>query len=234
MEFRRTILQDICFVRSIVASDCASDADGYIFLSDIDRRLASGGGNYSSRSARRCFLITAAIKDQFLEARITKSELVEYLDLLIEQLEREFFVVEFEHIAPLLNTAVSILCVDVTGCQLTAKYPICKFARITCSRSQADCRLIAFIESNLARFVEISQAFMKVPPGQRDEKMIEAVGRLLGSSSTSIVLGQKNCWPLGDSIIAIEAPDDSEIYTKDQHFDVICHTLNKHRYLELT
>ena len=231
MEFRRTILQDICFVHSIVETECETDANAFILLSNLERELASGKGNYSVRSAKRSRLVTAAIMDEFPFRRVSKSELLDFLGLLIEQLESEFLEVDFnDPITP----EVPIHCLNETHCDLATDDFHCRVGRMSCSRTNAKCSLLHFLEAHRDEVFKVRQAFEKAPNKKQDVKLMAAVDRVIASDSWEIALGQKNCWPLSDTIIGLVAPQNAPIYTLDHHFDVICEALGKERYKEQT
>jgi hypothetical protein len=230
MEFRRTVVRDFCFVRSIVQTDCDPDADGIVFLSNLERALSSGKGNYSPRSARRCYLVTAAILDHFEGTSVSKSELLEFLDGQIQELDQDFlyFMPSEDNRQPPIPLEI----VDGTQCDVVLRLSAGESADITCSKTKAVCRIADLLNQNIGVFAEIANAYMRTPKEQRDEKMTKAIQRLLAGNFQSAGKGQQSCWPLGDAIIALEVPLDAEIYTKDRHFDVICPAVGRQRYHE--
>ncbi len=227
MEFQRTIIQDICYVRSVVETECGEDAEASLFLADLDRALAAGTGNFSPRSAKRSRLVTAAIKDEFPFGKVSKSELLEFLEFLIEQLHEEFFEVEPED----SGEPVQIECLDSTGCDLVGGEIGCENWRFHCGRGTATCQLPQLLREYESEIERIKNAF-ETAKERSDQKMVKAAERVLRSPKWEVVQGQKNCWSLGDTIIAIEAPVDAPIYTKDRHFEVICPIINKAVYQE--
>ncbi len=227
MEFQRTIIQDICYVRSVVETECEEDAKASLFLADLDRALATGKGNFSPRSAKRSRLVTAAIKDEFLFGEATRSELLAFLGFLIEQLYEEFFEIEPEGSGDLIQ----IECLDSTDCDLVRGELDYGNLRFHCERKTAACRLPQLMREHGSEVTKIKDAF-EAAKERCDKKMVKAAERVLRSPRWDVVRGQKNCWPLGDTIIAIETPIDASIYTKDRHFEVICPIVNKVVYRE--
>jgi len=57
-------------------------------------------------------------------------------------------------------------------------------------------------------------------------KMRETVNKVLADAAQA--RGRKNCWALGDVLIAVCAPSEAPIYTTNrQHFEPICEALGK-------
>ncbi len=119
-----------------------------------------------------------------------------------------------------------------TDCDLVADSFGCRNSNLSCARRTAKCGLPILLREGDTELAKIKAAFQKTPPRGRDVRLMKAIDRIIAAGDWNDAKGQKNCWPLGDSIIALECPRDAHIYTKDRHFDVICQAIGKKLYQE--
>jgi CheY-like chemotaxis protein len=110
--------------------------------------------------------------------------------------------------------------------------------RYHCRRQEAGCCLPELMTRHGALLARVQEAFASAAAGNSggggNPRLAEAVGRILNRQPVDwqIAKGQKNCWPLGDTIIALEAPEDAAIYTTDHHYEVICAVIGRQIYRE--
>ena len=114
----------------------------------------------------------------------------------------------------------------------------CKMCeRLSCNRATAKCNLKEFVKQHMSKIVKMEDHLRdeikkyqksneKNDTSYRQFKKIEGVFNDLknptGDYDFDKLPGQKNCWRLGDFIIALEAFKVAPIYTRDKIFKVIC------------
>ncbi len=235
MEFQRTLLKDLVYVHSIVESDCDADADSRVFLGELQRKLAKRGGDHGARSVVRSFQVVACILDHFPLTVVNREELLEFLRYQIDFHRDKFFEVDLtEEFGDVVGVELS----NVTDCDLVKDHlPVGDRRRYFCRRPEADCHLPEFLERYAAVLHEVHQAFIAASAGPSrhgNPRLADALGRVKRQPvDWQHAKGQKNCWPLGDTIIALEAPVEAAIYTTDHHYELICDIVGRVRYREL-
>jgi len=97
--------------------------------------------------------------------------------------------------------------------------------------SPPPCRVQDFIQKHRANLQEIVS---KAKDHNRTNvaKAAEAFEGILEGQDTPF--GERsNCYPISDTLIVLEAPSDSEIYSTDGDVHIICEILGRHRYREI-
>jgi hypothetical protein len=237
MEFQRTLLKDLFYVRSVVASDCKSDDDSKVFLSELMRNLAHFGPEHSGRSVVRSLLVVACVLECLEKLPpirpVTKAWLLDYLDLQIDAHREDFLEIDLIQEGGGICVAAES---NSTHCVLV-DFPLGDRRSCHCRQEEAHCRLHAFLARNADTLERVRQAFEQAATGAHSasgRKTAEALGRVFDRQPVdwNTAKGQQNCWPVGDTIIALEAPEDAEIYTTDRHYDVICPVVGRLLYQE--
>jgi hypothetical protein len=230
MEFQRTLIQDLFYAHSLVKTEC-DDADSKTFLSDLARRLAQRRGRHGQRSVARANYVVALILEEFDQNEIPTSELLVFLLDQIATYRRKFFFAD-PH-----RDEGKIACSNETECSLV-RSPSEEIDEesFRCLREKAGCRLHDFLASHAEKLEEVRQAFATISTrkGKKQESQTsESLFRILDQPvDWHKAKGQGNCWPLGDTIIALEAPQDAEIYTTDAHYRVICPIVGRSLFKE--
>lgn len=219
MEFRRTILQDLSLLRSIVQK---KDTEGFesISFSDILRELAGVRTVLSSRALRRLLLVIASVAEHFVSEAVPSKELVKFLSFQINYLQYEGF---FDIVDEVVN---------YTDCDLvkaTAPLGDRISSRLSCNAAKAQCRLVHFLSDHQDELRHIETAIANAAPEIKDTRALAALQRI--NKDVSLALGERTCWAIGDVIIALEAPVDALIFSVDPHFEVICVALKKQRFI---
>lgn len=229
-EFRRTLLKDIDFIHSVVWDKWASKGIHRMHLPELLDYLSKEKQIRSNRRLRRFLWIAAGLVECFGSDPVPTSDVLIWLDEHIEAFAKAFFLVEFFEPGMRAQLVQSHCLYD---CDL-AKDDHNLTDGMRCRRDDATCVLPEFLESNRPQLLEILAAMKDAPSDRRDDRAIRVLEVLLADKDFQRAKGQRNCWPLGDTIIALEAPQGAQIYTLDRHFDVICQALGKRRYEEDT
>jgi hypothetical protein len=226
MEFQRTLLRDLSYVHSIVGSDCSTAEDCKIFLHDVMAKLRRRTPHHANRAVMRSLMVIERLLEIFEEGRIEKSRLLQYLADQIEDLKEEFLEIDLQTEQ---GEILQVDCSNQTDCSLV-KTGLCH-----CRREEARCSLPTFLSQHAEIVERVRHAFeATTQPSNRSSSMSSAMGRVTspGPIDWHRAKGQQNCWPLGDTIIALESPRDAAIYTTDRHYDVICPIVGRYLYEE--
>jgi len=226
-EFRRTLLRDIEFVHSIVKDYWGTDWDSEMELTHVLGALRRARGVRSDRRFRRFFWIVEDLIERFGHDPVPVCDVLEWLDEHILVLGEEFFLIDFYEPS---GRTQEVLYHCSTNCDLADEDR--HLSKMTCRRGEAACSLAEFLEARKDRLSAVLAALQDAPSRSRSKSTINVLLNLLPGNDFEKIKGQKNCWPLGDTIIALQAPDNAPIYTLDRHFDVICEALGKERYVE--
>ena len=229
MELKRTVLQDIRYVHALVERKCAASSTPTVLLSDIDRWLASGQGNFSVRSRDRCKFVTATIKDAFPQKNVHKDHLFAFLQTLVFDLEMEFFAIDLGHDS-YFDIRAENAYIDIAGCVLSQpKHPPGDIlnTRLSCAAATTTCKLDHFFAQHADELHAIHHILSALPTQQRDTKAFNVLTDVL-TNGYHRALGERSCWALGDIVIALESPYDAAIYTtNERHFRLLCQALGK-------
>jgi hypothetical protein len=226
-EFRRTLLRDFMFLYSVVKDQWDGNGQREIHLSDLLDALSRARGVRSERRFRRFLWIASDLLRCFGDDSVPVSDVLEWLDEHIDIFAEEFFRVffpEFNRKAEEVEYHCS------SDCDLAENDR--DLDRVRCRREEARCSLSELLEAHKEHLRAILDAFENVPSTKRDNRAMGVLQRLLASNDFETAKGQRNCWPLGDTIIALEVPENVPVYTLDHHFDVICEALGKEQYEE--
>jgi len=228
-EFKRTLLRDLRFLYSVVKDYWDGDGEKEMRLSDLLGFLSRVPGVRSERRFRRFLLFVSDLLRLFGHDLVPVSDVLEWLDEHVDTFRDEFFLVEFYEPNGKVEE-VQYHCSH--DCDLAKDDS--DLNRMRCRREEARCSLPEFLKTRREHLCAISSAFENAPSNKRDNRAMGVLQQLLASNDFEKVKGQRNCWRLGDTIIALEGPEDVPVYTLDHHFDVICEALGKERYKEQT
>lgn len=227
MEFRRTLLKDLFYVHSTVDSERSTTADRMLSLDRLLREMLQRRGEHTGRRIDRSCKIIAWIMETFQHTRIKKSKILEFLSAQLDELPEEFYEVEPMEEGEILE----VHCSNLTNCTLvlTGKY--------YCRREEACCQLPSILAEHADVLDKVRQVFDPAAGAStakhRQPKTAEAAKRVMKEPvDWHLAKGQENCWPLGDTIIALESPADAALYTTDHHYDVICPIVGRVLYDE--
>ncbi|MEM7536498.1 MAG: hypothetical protein AAF639_30215 [Chloroflexota bacterium] len=229
MEFKRTILQDIRYVHALVERKCAIRPVQTVLLSDIDRWLAGGEGNFSIRSRDRCKFVTATIKDAIPQNSVHKNRLFTFLQTMRFNLEMDFFSVDLGDNG-YFDISEEDTYIDIAGCVLSRpEYPSGDIlnTRLSCSAATTACKLDQFLTQHADELQAIHRRLSTLPAQQRDQRAFNVLTDVLANGYRR-ALGERSCWALGDIVIALESPNNAAIYTtNEKHFSPLCEALSK-------
>jgi hypothetical protein len=227
-EFRRTLLRDLRFIYCVVKDLWRVDGEqGDIHLGDLLGKLSQAPSVRSVRRYQRFFWIAEGLLKCFGTEQVSVLDILEWLEEHIDTFTEEFFLVEFYQ----PNRRVEKLQVHCsTNCDLAKADR--SLEQMSCRREKAHCSLSEFLKSRRRQLLAVLSAMEGAPSSKRDNKAIRALRDVLSEGDFKKAKGQQNCWSLGDTIIALEAPESALIYTLDHHYDVICEALGKERYEE--
>ncbi len=218
MELRRTICEDIFFIRDRLL-EIKPDDNGLVRLEEIDYALANAP-IFSTRRAKRLFLITGKIKEMYIkEAKVEARALIAFLETLAQEYMR--MSVTLRRYSQ-KKSYQKVKLIDFVNCSRVDIDIIKNILghRISCNKKDGDCEihnLILSFKTELLNFVkaEISK--------DKDQRAIEIVEKFLSGNLDSL-RGEKTCWKIGDIIITLEArkADCNQILTADKHFSALC------------
>lgn len=122
--------------------------------------------------------------------------------------------------------------IDPTNCFLDMEGPR-KINRIydnsprTCKKSKFRCGCRSFFNANSEKFSKVLNCLKDIPePDSETIKRIRSLKLILRVKKREI--RQEDCWYCSDAIMAVEAPNDADIFNNNQrHFVPICEALDK-------
>jgi hypothetical protein len=224
MEFNRTVLQDLLFVRSLIEQQ-AAELNPLECLRDILRRLATSPPNVSGRSLRRCLLILDWFLGQAGLEGLNRDQLLAAVDLRVTYLRAQFFRIPSVN-GGWVDIRENGCYSNATDCDLVKEGVNSAnrvSQRLSCRREEARCCLVQFLQAdpNPQKLEAIREAFRSAKPEHRDNEALEALERVMETPAAA--LGERTCWRLGDCIIGLEALPIGPVYTTDRHLlQVIC------------
>jgi len=211
-EFDRTVLADCILLHQTIYREST--------LTDAFLRL---GESSRSRHAQRMWLIYANLisgmeEIEELYSQNARDRLLIQLEDYIEETLSEIFLLYIDATIP-----------DLVGCALPAPRKTSEGTyefRTTCQRATAPCRLPSFLQKNATLLRQMDEAIQAQGAHSEWRQMKEALKRIF--HNFQVAKGQKNCWPIGDCIIALEMPDDYQLLTLNlTHFRTLCAAIGK-------
>jgi len=215
MEFRRSILQTYAYVNSLLSA-LARTGHSEINLSTLLILLSEARGiSRSPRTIQRVMFVAADVAEQFGNETVPIQVVRDYLSMQIWTLAQDLFAGIDEVI-------------NVTDCDLvkpTTPLGDLLSSRLSCNARTAQCNLATFLSSKRKELQQIRSAMERLRPTEQDARAYDALEQVLLNPNNA--LGERRCWALGDIIIALSVPDDTLVYTADEHFRGICSAIGK-------
>jgi hypothetical protein len=211
MEFQRTVVADLAHIRQLM-----SVHQGW---SGLIRHLLTGQRAFRTRSAVRCTQLVSSLYEGSTGEWDYALMLCD--ELLQEELKAQFWY----NVTPLRDP---INCDLVT--QGIMRNPDDNYVVAdSCNKETATCFLPHFLTRNIDKLRVIEAYLAERPNAIKDQARVR---RLLATviENPQQALGQNSCWPLGDIIIALQAPNDAAVWTLDGDFAPIVEALGLSLY----
>lgn len=214
MEIRRTIVDDVLFVRDCV-SEVPAMYNGLLRLSDIDEELGSAN-IFSKRRCQRMYFVTAAIKRHFpREEYVPAKALSEYLT----ELAQEWMNQALRKPGTQNATDARIERTNFTECCAFDEMDELRQGAISCNKRNVDCAVDDLMEKHCPLFEE----FLGPCGAYSDDRLINILGSFL-EGEIDTLRGQRTCWYVADALIALEALewDATHLVSYDRRFQSLC------------
>lgn len=222
MEFRRTVLQAMAYLLTIIQR-MQQEGEIKIAFSELMKRVAAGTAiGYSRRIFQRVLLAYGYILETFPHSPVYATTLIDYLEFNIEHAIPTLFFHDIDKFVTNID------------CDLVRhNAPVGNYfqSRLSCNAVTAQCSLVDFLAGHQAALLALEHTLIQAESDQINPKTLSALQRV--NLDVTKAKGERTCWALGDVIIALEVPDNALIYTTDNHFDVICTALGKRRFVEI-
>lgn len=229
-EFLNTIIADIEFVHAQASSFLQPGEDGYVGMDQLARFLATGQGNYSSRSIQRLHLVIGKLLESFARTRVPKGKLLVRLERTASRWIRDFFRYLDEN-----GSEQTITCLTGLDDETDSVSQLIN-GRVFPPRPsfpQATARFLEGAKSQVQR-VEVEMRASTKARG-RDDKLLKALGWLKDEAGRFDFANKLQTyklwnWALGDLLIALETPEGVAIYSTDRAFRILSLALEKPRH----
>ncbi|MDH5413513.1 MAG: hypothetical protein OEW87_05190 [Flavobacteriaceae bacterium] len=216
MEYRRSLVRDFVFIFNMLTD---SENFGEI-LYKINR--------LPSLQQRRITRMIGGLAEFFLDQN----------ELISESKGKEFLERAYHYFKPLIEFSMedfddSVDLVDnQTDCYIAKGIPTLKGKKFDnrisqCKPGEINCKIVEFFKENINYFKKI---FYMLSKQQNLDSELEKMKNILEKAIKHPInmADYRNCWNCGDSIIAVESPEDYIIYTKNEkHLYPICKAINK-------
>jgi predicted nucleic acid-binding protein len=209
MEYIRTVVKDFYYIYNVLKEESSVEAA-------IDRIADEARGLLS---LKRCLKIINRMYQSQGNDRPDRRELIKHFERYISVSLPRIFQKDIDEILNLIDCDISRVEFSEWN---ASKAPV-----FHCNRAKAGCRLLDFFKARKIEFNLIFSSLNKLP--QKDQQLQECE-RALGEvfESEEKILGERNCWSLGDVIIAITMPPECLMYTTNKkHFQVFTEALRK-------
>jgi hypothetical protein len=225
-EFRRTLLRDLRFVSSVIEDNWGENGEHPLTLDQLLQVLSRVRNVRSERRYQRFLWIAATLLECFGADPVPAADVIDWLAELILTYNRELLSIDFHD----SRGQAEVLYQCQHDCDLAQDGR--DLSHMTCRGDEARCSLPRFLAAHEPQLRALLSAHRQAPASMRDDRALAALERVLSDPTFESAKGQRNCWPLGDTIMTLEAPDGVPIYTLDHHYDLICTALGKTRYTE--
>lgn len=209
MEFQRSVVADFAYVQRLMFH--------HHRWGDLFSHLLEGSRSFQPRSAVRCTKIVGLLHNQcegdWDYAHTIISDTIQY------SLEQRFWT-------SITRLSDPISCVLVTS-GITLEPDDTFTVAATCRKEQAACHLPEFLRAQQTRLNAIAEYLATHPNAIKGQaRVTQLLAAVLQDPRAA--LGQTACWPLGDLIIALQAPADALIWTLDADFAALTTALGLH------
>lgn len=229
-EFLNTIIADLEYVHLQTSEVLTPAEDGRVGLDRLARFLATGRGNYSSRSIQRLHLVIGELLESFEHTRVPKSKILVRLERTARRWIRDFFRYQDRNggeQAVICLTALDDTPDDIRTMRQGGPFP---------QHPRFPKKAARFLEDRKAQVARIVVEMRKATRSQgRDDKLLKVLGWLEdkdGDFDFSNGLRQHKLWnwALGDLLIVLESPADAAIYSTDRTFAILTRALGTQLY----
>ncbi len=245
-KYNRSILQDLKCLLEIVESN--SNNNEAISLSELIRWIKKAEEEkkayLSQRRLNRLLLIAVSLfeKQHFYYWNELKSKLylLTYdegtsMFFTVGPIKEQYFDIKNQPGCYIEEIKCDLIPPDIESSKQKRNQKLCE--QLSCSRFGAKCNLIEFVKQHKTKLAKMEERLRKELKSiekhkekngtyYRQLKVIEGVFNDLKNPASDYdfnkLLGQKNCWRLGDFIIVLEAYKVAPIYTIDKIYKVIC------------
>jgi hypothetical protein len=216
MEFSRTVLQAVAYVRHIIGI-LRQEGRSTISFSDLARRLSETKTlHFMPRAQQRMWRVYALLMEEFQTTHVDSLLLLAAVERMMEwELPRRFYE----------GVEEVILRPDCDLVKPDAAFGDYVRRRMSCNATTARCDLVALLSAHRDDLRNLENAMQNAPPEIVDPSLLAALGRVMDEPSRA--LGERTCWLLGDVIIALTVPDDASVCTTDRLFGLLCQTLGR-------
>lgn len=207
MEYQRSLIADFAHVHWAFQQART--------LGEALRLVFSGSRGYRARSLVRCGQIASLAYGE--REVVQLSDATALLELYLQLLLKRIF---WHRVAALPDPIYCDLVSIGINRQPDNRYTVAD----TCRKEIAACHLPDFLVEQRSRIQTIANYLSAHPRAIKDQPRVE---RLLASIQVDprSVLGQTNCWPLGDIIILLQVPSECAVWSLDPDFAPLAQTL---------
>ncbi len=229
-EFLNTIIADLEYVHRLAGSSLQPASDGLVGLDQLARFLATGKGNYSTRSVQRLHLVIGMLLESFDRTRVEKSKLLVRLERTAKRFIRDFF--RYPGRNGEQRDLICLIGIDDEPETLERM----RQGRPFPPRPLFPKAAAQFLERNKAQIGHVEDAMRATTKaGGRDDKLLRVLGWLKSGTGGFDFLNRLKDyklwnWALGDLLIALESPEGVAIYSTDRAFGVLTSALEKPHY----
>lgn len=226
MEFKKGALQHLIYLHGKVVN-CKSISEVFEAITKLSAtRLRNKLGSvlesvtnfYRDMGKTRVSEIRKKYRDITID-EYQKEMMESYLGTLIHRSWRNFDKVADEVINP------TSCFVDIQGPKKKGR--IYDNSPRTCDNSMQKCEVRKFFNDNNADFSKILKKLKELPePDTETRNRIKSLKKILRVKKIDV--RQKDCWNCSDAIMAMEAPQNSDIFNNNEkHYIPICEAVGK-------
>jgi hypothetical protein len=209
MEYIRTVVKDFYYIYNVVKEEVSVEAA-------IDRIADEARGLLS---LKRCLKIINRMYHSQGDDRPDRRELIKHFERYTRVSLPRIFLENVDEILNLIDC-------DIARIEFS-QWDASKAPAFHCNRAKAGCGLVDFFRANKDKF-NLVLLYLKEYPSK--DQQLQECERTLDKifESEEMILGERNCWSLGDVIIAITMPPECLMYTTNKkHFQVLTEALGK-------
>ena len=209
MEYIRTVVKDFYYIYNVLKEENSVE-EAIDRIADEVRGLLS---------LKRCLKIINRIYHSRGNNRQDRRELIKHFERYISVSLPRIFSKNVDEVLNLIDC-------DISRMEFS-QWDASKTPVFHCNRSKAKCRLVDFFKARKVEFNLIWSSLRKFP---KKDRQLQESERVLGEiiELEQKILGERNCWSLGDVIIAITMPPECLMYTTNKkHFQILTEALGK-------
>lgn len=218
MEWRRTILKDLCFVIALLHDYDIRD-NARQSLADATTSWTNVDATFTEMSRKRADKAVEIVLNSIdpEENIILVGDLIDRIRFWINELETEFHFIKDTS-----GVDQQITLINDTDCDL-AEGPFERNPRkMMCIHTLAQCNLPLFLKERNSVLNDLDNK-LKTTPQTRMQKYLNE--RLRHKSNPELAKGQESCWFLAEAIKFAEIPSSATLYTSDKLLESIADLL---------